>query len=284
MRSIRSREAGRNLLRWNLTPYCNYACSYCLTSIVRKEAKPTVLPIHFVDRYETLLNEEWEISLEGLGEPFCAPDFYEVVKELAKKNFFISISTNLSSSAKDIERFICLCGDYLVKIGASLHLEYVDIDEFLDKVIYFNDYIPGKIFVKYVATRAGLRKIKYVTKKLARHQIPILINAERIKDKNDLAHARTYTKKELEIIHSCTQTFWRDLSFEGRLCWTGCKHLVVQEDGRAYRCAPARTENAEKNCMGNIFDHDFKLYTDKKPCEIKNCYCSFSWLDKGDCN
>lgn len=272
-----------NLLRWNLVTKCNYRCSYCITYPVRNlNAEQAIPASSFVNRFSQILSGKWNISLEGLGEPFCALNFFDVVKELSDKGFYISVTTNFSSSYSDIDRFIQAAEGNLLNMGVSLHLEYVNWRSFLNKVFYFNKIIPGKIIVKYVATKKGIALLDKVTKALRSNNVELLVNAERIETKNGLGYSRGYSLSELNKIKLCTSTFWQDLSFTGKLCWTGCSSFVVQEDGSAYRCAPARTYDAKGCVLGNIFDKEFKLFSGPVFCTIPNCYCSFSWLDESN--
>lgn len=268
-----------NTVRWNLTSRCNYSCSYCITNPVRNfDTGQNIPTLDFVDRFFDILSGEWNVSLEGLGEPFCAPDFLKAVKKLSDNGYYISLSTNFSFSYADIDRFIQTAKDNLLNMGVSLHLEYVEPKSFLDKVFYFNKIIPGKIFVKYVATERGMGLLDEVSNALKKHNIRLLVNAERIETEKGLGYSRFYSRKELAKIRANRSTFWQDISFIGKLCWTGCKHFVVGEDGSAHRCAPARTYDSKKCSMGNIFDKDFKLLPCPTPCMVPNCYCSFSWL------
>ena len=225
-----------NLLRWNLTNKCNYRCSYCITFPVRNFiTQQNISNLDFVDRFCKILSGKWNISLEGLGEPFCAPNFFEIIENLSKHNFYISIETNFSYPYSDIEKFIQYAGNNLLNIGATLHLEHVDPNSFLKKIFYFSKIIPGRIFVKYVATKKGMILLDQISRNLRKHNISLLVLAERMVSKRGLEHARSYSEKELDKIMRSTSTFWLDQSFVGKLCWSGCKHFVVQENGNAFR-------------------------------------------------
>lgn len=268
-----------NLLRWNFTNKCNYRCSYCITFPVRNlNAEKSIPALKFVNRFSQIISGKWNISLEGLGEPFCSPEFFDIVRELANRGFYVSVTTNFSSPYSDIDKFIQATNGNLLRMGVSLHLEYVNWKSFLDKVFHFNKIIPGKICVKYVATRKGVALLDRIANSLRLNNVSFLVNAERIKTNSGLGYSRYYSLSELNKIKLCTSTFWQDLSFVGKLCWTGCGTFVVQEDGSAYRCAPARTHDAKRCIMGNIFDKNFSLFSGPTPCAIPNCYCSFSWL------
>ena len=55
------------------------------------------------------------------------------------------------------------------------------------------------------------------------------------------------------------------------LCFSGCKSVVIYENGNAYRCYSSRF--TKSNYLGNIASSDFNLNKTALPCVFKSCMC-----------
>lgn len=133
------------VLKWRLTDFCNYHCSYCIRRPIAnpqtlqedmeacKKALPEVVRIaeHLNYRFDKLV----KIDLIG-GEVSCSDDTKEIIKQLGFCDAIgkINITTNLS---RNIDWYTDLIesSKKKVSITASFHPEEADLDTYLKKAL-----------------------------------------------------------------------------------------------------------------------------------------------------
>ena len=121
------------VVSWNMNTTCNYRCSYCTQRFVENRKQWARDLPRFVAAFAALPGD-WELKLSG-GEPFSHPGLDAAVEDLASAGLRVSVVTNLSASADRLERFARATAARPGMVSASLHLEYVDAEAFLDKVL-----------------------------------------------------------------------------------------------------------------------------------------------------
>ena len=255
-------------ISWNMNTTCNYRCGYCTQRFVddrRKWARD--LPL-FLDAFLALPGD-WEIKLSG-GEPFRHPDFLGAVSALSAGGRRVSVVTNFSSSKAQLQGFADATKSHPGLLSASLHLEYVDADEFLEKVLWFSAYYAGRVCVTCVATRDNLPGLALIKQKYESVGVTFKVQPE--KENRDVI---AYSPSEKEALlalggHNLTGTIAP--SFLGHPCWAGARYFIVDHLGAAWRCYPAR--RYRKEYMGNLLDGSFRLRMEPRPCPYQYCNCT----------
>ena len=168
-------------VEWQTNGVCNYDCTYCIQSRKYRTGYPTDDEIDRFLAFFATLSGVWEIKMSG-GEPFAFRGFLgRIVPGLARLPHRVSVLTNLSAPPSSLRRFVDLVGAKLSVVSASLHLEYVDAEAFVEKaallrtwlrpetaLVVNNVLVPGTVAslaeVRERVEAAGLRYFPQVMK------------------------------------------------------------------------------------------------------------------------
>ncbi len=256
------------VVSWNMNTTCNYRCSYCTQRFVDSRKQwARDLPA-FVAAFLRLPGD-WEIKLSG-GEPSRHPGFLAAVGELAGGGMRVSMVSNLSASPASLAEFCRLTAHRPGLISASLHLEHVDPADFLDKVRALSAQHAGRVCVTCVATRHNLPLLPALQARYAAAGVDLKVQPEK-QDRDVIA----YTPAEREALLALgghNRTGRIDPDFSGRPCWAGARYFIVDHQGSAWRCYPARRYRMEP--LGNLLDADFSLHLQARPCRYRYCNCT----------
>lgn len=262
---------------WNINTACNYRCSYCTQRFKEDRGRWSRDAPRFLEAFGRLPGR-WEIKLSG-GEPFVHPTLLDIVRGLAGLGHRISVVTNLSASRDDLAAFVEAAAGRLGVFSASLHLEYAEIDAFLDKVVWLSGELsrradpslpaPG-VCVTTVATRAVLPRLTELAGRFRARGLTLKIQPE--KQDRDVI---TYAPEEESLLlslggHNSTGEISHD--FSGLPCWAGARYFILDDVGEAYRCYPARRYRVER--MGSFLSPDFRLADTPSPCLYRACNCT----------
>lgn len=277
---------------WNINRTCNYSCSYCVSGNRKKNFKKDPSPYLFLNEISKCLKGQWRFQLCGSGEPFLAPKFLEITKELIKMGHQVGIITNLSSPLKNILEFCDITKGNLFEFDVSLHLEHVKPKEFLKKAVIVKEFTGDVFSVKSVARKGHVAELRKISQIFWEQGILFSMQLER---KHGIAHDKkeesfvNYSKEELDIIKKTGKTVFdkNKLKLKGKLCWAGVRYMAINEDGEVWRCLPARRYKFPKESyLGNLAKGTFKLKEKPYPCPYKYCYCLAAWANniiiKGD--
>jgi len=271
------------IVEWNIADKCNYQCSYCSSGVIKEG---THTPINdykiFIDKLDKALKGNWLIHLGGYGEPFVSPNFMDIVKELAKRNYYIGIITNFSSPVQKIFDFHNIVGENLLYFNASLHLEMADLDKFLRRAIKVKKRIPFLV-VSLVAQRKRLSQIIEASGKIKKEGIKCVVQLEK-----GISGFSNYIKEELDKLEKEIGYIYGlkgNNNFYGKKCSVGRAYFVLDNDGHAYSCYSyknAHKGSAEKKngYLGNILEDNFGLNKKDITCRLKFCSCSTPWRAK----
>lgn len=164
-----------------LTHHCNFACSYCISGIYKEHIPDwdVVITKEQIDIMcknfsKTFAGKDVTIVLCG-GEPTMFKEFKYLLSSLNKLDciYEIVISTNFSRSFdfwKD-----CLYGilyPWKLTINTSLHLEFCNIKEHMDKFFYFKSQ-GYRILCKIITTKSNIDDVENSVNQIL-YQIPIL--------------------------------------------------------------------------------------------------------------
>lgn len=255
------------VVSWNMNTTCNYRCSYCTQRFVDDRSRWAADVPRFVEAFAKLPGD-WEVKLSG-GEPFRHPDFLTVVEGLAKAGRRVSVVTNFSSSRDVLQRYADLTRARPGLLSASLHLEFADLDAFVEKAVWFVGVHAGAFCVTVVATRELLPQLPVLRERFDAAGVVLKVQPEK-QDREVI----DYTPAEREQLlalggHAGTGRIAPD--FEGRPCWAGARYFIVDHRGEAYRCYPARRYRVEH--LGNLLDGSFRLRRRPEPCDYSYCNC-----------
>lgn len=277
-------------INWVITDTCNYRCPYCFAS-VKKEPSP-VSPLAIVEGLKNKLKGKWDITILG-GEPFFHDDFLEVIEKLTglRQLHQISIYTNFSAEPDKIVKFLKITEGRLFKVFASLHLNYVKPDDFLDKISKIEKSFPGFKKHLFVTTVGVVKKLPYlekIKKKFFEAGIQLIAWAYQRPDRTFFQYSAGQKKflKQLnrnynlprfdDFAAACSnQGIDKPLtSFKGRKCSAGFWSFFMLPNGTAYSCVMAC--RAKRGYLGNLLRGDFELKRTFSRCLYEECSCSLS--------
>ncbi|MCE9580705.1 MAG: hypothetical protein K8W52_46725 [Deltaproteobacteria bacterium] len=253
---------------WNMNTTCNYRCSYCTQRFVDDRGQWARDLPRFIAGFLALPGD-WEIKLSG-GEPFRHPDLLGCVRALADGGRRVSVVTNLSAPLDELIEFAAITAARPGLISASLHLEYTTPEAMIEKLTALAPHHRGKTVVTCVATRASLPRLPAIAAEFAAAGLRFRVQPEK-QDREVI----DYADDERDVLiqlggHNGTGAIAP--SFEGRPCWAGARYLIVDHQGEAYRCYPARRQRAER--LGNLLDGSLRLASEATPCRYQYCNCT----------
>ena len=290
-------------MSWNVNTACNFRCTYCTQRFKEDRGRWARDTERFLAAFARLPGK-WEFKLSG-GEPFVHPTLLEIVDGVTKLGHRISVVTNFSAKEERLEAFVRAARGRLGILSASLHLEYVDdIAAFADKAVRISALMLARaiavpelprpsLCVTTVATRAALPRLQALAALFTERGIPFKVQPEK-----EEGFVATYSPAERELLlalggHNDTGAIEHE--FAGRACWAGRFYLVVDDQGEAYRCYPARRSflTLEKRSLvslgtgrvpsdrelrrgriGNVLDPSFDILESALPCAYARCYCT----------
>lgn len=265
---------------WNMNTACNYRCSYCTQRFLDDRGRWARDIPRFLDGFARLPGE-WEIKLSG-GEPFVHPEFCSVVRGITKLGLHVSVVTNFSASAEKLEAFLDAAGDRLRVFSASLHLEYVhdeesghsrdSLERFVSRCRFVIDRLPrGASFcVTCVATRQNLSRLWLLKERFDEAGIRFKVQPE--KQNRDVISYEPHETEQLIKLGGHNQTGRIAADFSGRPCYAGHRYFILDDQGRAYRCYPAR--RYKKEYLGNFLEPTFSLTEGARTCSFTYCNCT----------
>jgi MoaA/NifB/PqqE/SkfB family radical SAM enzyme len=255
------------VVAWNMNTTCNYRCSYCTQRFVDDRGQwATDLP-RFLAAFAALPGD-WEIKLSG-GEPFRHPDFLAAVKALAIERR-VSVVTNFAAPLAELFEFCAATRARPGVLSASLHLEYADPVEFLDKARAVAAHHAGPFVVTCVATRENLPRLSELRAQFV--AAGVRFNTQPEKQDRDVIDYDEDERKELVQLGGHNSTGTIAPSYTGQACWAGARYFIVDHRGEAFRCYPSRRHKAER--LGNLLDGTFRVRAEATPCHYEYCNCS----------
>jgi organic radical activating enzyme len=259
-------------VEWEITMKCNYKCSYCvLKSYVTKKGQHcSEETIRAVFKRLHELPGEWHIRLSG-GEPCIHPRFFDICKQITEMGHQLSMVTNFSASLQNLKKLVDITGTQLIHIGASLHVDQVNIEEFVQKAVAFNS-------MKLATTDFAVTSVCIEQQFDLLQKIACRFDHEGIRF--GLQHYlqpggkyNTYQRKEVEEflnrrIDQNSKNI-RDTNLFGTLCHSGELFFRIDVHGEARRCYSFQP----LFYLGNLTTGTFKRLREAKPCMAPRCSC-----------
>lgn len=262
-------------IEWQTNGICNYDCSYCIQSKKFRQGYPSDEEIEKFLEFFSTLSGKWEIKMSG-GEPFAFKGFMDkIIPGLAKLPHQISVLTNLSAPLSVLRKFVDLVGDKLSVFSVSLHLEYVQSNDFIEKVqtlqkwlrtetslVINNVLIPNKLenllTVKESIESSGLKFFPQVMK--TKHGV--------------FPYSESDQSLVVQLTGKNPTTKQANLapSYRGLLCWSGVEYFVLDQKGNAWACRTAK--RFQQGYLGNMLTGDVKLKLSPSACPYDICPCT----------
>jgi hypothetical protein len=263
-------------ISWNINTACNYRCSYCTQRFKEDRGRWSRDTPAFLQAFARLPGR-WEIKLSG-GEPFVHPTLLEIVSGLAALGHRISVVTNFSASRDKLTAFVQAARGRVGVFSCSLHLEYVDdVAAFADKARWLqrtldeahDSALPAPhVNVTTVATHAVLPRLESLAELFA----DITFKVQPEKQDRDVVEYDVDARTLLLKLGGHNLTGEIEHRYEGRPCWSGARYFILDDEGIAFRCYPARRYRVEK--MGSFLDPTFELADEPSPCRYDTCNCT----------
>ena len=265
-------RAVSGVVSWNMNDTCNYRCSYC-TQRHQPDRSGVIVDIEATVGAFRQLEGHWEFKLSG-GEPFRQPGLNEIVASLVDMGHLISVQTNFSASDDFLRQFLEASRGALHVFSASLHLEYVTPETFVEKYKIVQQYerYGVKFHVTSVAVPDRLMQLRdEIAPYFRQHGIVLKVQPEKIR-----GYVRKYSDAEKQILldlggHNLTGQI--ENNFQGKLCHSGANYLVVKSTGEAYRCYPASRLGGRFARIGSLSE-GFELLDGPRICPYTYCNCT----------
>ena len=262
-------------IEWQTNGVCNYDCSYCIQSRKYREGHPTDDEIDRFLAFFATLSGVWEIKMSG-GEPFAFRGFLgRIVPGLARLPHRVSVLTNLSAPLPALRRFVDLVGDKLAVVSASLHLEYVTAEAFVERAVTLRSWLRPEtaLVVNNVLVPGTVESLDEVRRRVEREGLryfPQLMKTKHGVHRYDERESRAVVR--LTGRNPTSRQANVAPSYRGRLCWSGVEYFVLDQRGDAWSCRTAKRFG--EGYLGNAFDGTLRLNGAPAPCRYDICPCT----------
>jgi MoaA/NifB/PqqE/SkfB family radical SAM enzyme len=266
----------RKTVEWQVCGVCNYDCSYCIQSPKTRVGHPSPREVDSFLEFFARLAGPWEIKMTG-GEPFAFGEFLDrIVPGLVERTpHSISVLTNLSAPAAKLRRFAELTRGRLLVVSASIHLEHVELEAFVDKARAFREAIDpaARMVINAVLVPGRLDEVERARAAIEAAGLPFFPQVMKIGggtfayDDDDRASV-----ERLVGISPNPRKANVAPSYRGRSCWAGAEYFVLTQRGDAFRCRTARRFG--EGFLGNVHEGTFGLHDGPAPCSYDICPCT----------
>lgn len=261
-------------IEWQVAGACNYDCSYCIQSKRYRRGRPSADALEKLIGVFAKLPGEWEIKCSG-GEAFAHPLFMQfVVPELmARTRHRISVLTNFSSDREELARFVAMTRGRLSVFSASLHLEFVSLEDFATKAEWFCGSLEPS--VRFVVNQVVLpgREADAARAQAELRARGIRWFPQLYKVKGGV-FAYEHPERLIPLIGSRPDPRQANIapSYRGKLCHAGVEYFVVDKDGGAWSCRTAKRHG--EGYLGNLHDGALTRLSAPTPCPYEICPCT----------
>ncbi|KAF0235600.1 MAG: radical SAM protein [bacterium] len=262
-------------IEWQTNGICNYDCSYCVQSKKFRQGHPSDEEIEKFLVFFARLPGIWEIKMSG-GEPFAFKGFMDkIIPGLAKLPHNISILTNLSAPLSILDKLVTLVGDKLSVVSVSLHLEYVEATEFIDKVKQLRQWLRPEtsLVINSVLVPNTLENLLVIKELVESYSLKYFPQV--MKTKHGVF---PYTESDKDLVVQLTgknpspKEANLAPSYRGLLCWSGAEYFVLDQKGHAWACRTAK--RFQEGYLGNVLANTFELKSIPMPCQYDICPCT----------
>ena len=258
---------------WEITDFCNFKCEYCCQGQYNpkkiRHGHADDATIGAVLKTIDSLPGIWQVKLLG-GEALIHPKFFDICGKLAESKHLIKITTNFFAPRHMIERLVSVCGSKLVSMAISLHPSQVNIDDFIEKIIWFKSIKNPSTYllVTCVVTKDNYQRLRKVKETFKEKGINFGYHA--LQENGKFAAYPEEIENEIKgdfLVH--TEAI-RGKSFFGTRCHSGQFFLVIKPNGDVFRCHDFQLGGY----LGNIAKGTFRRFSEAMPCLSKKCLCT----------
>ncbi len=257
-------------IEWIITDRCNYECSYCFQRSYAKRSHCSDEVTEASFGLFASLEGRWHIKLIG-GEPLLHPRLLEMSEKIVEYGHCLSTTTNFSFPIHRLTEWSMQCGDRLVSVTASLHLNQVQsLTDFVGKCVAFNRLkSPGTHFaVTSVVTEDNFEQLKEIERDLDREGVLFAYQVMRVGGR--FVKYPPEIEEHIGASLATNTSSLRDHRLFGTLCRTGELFFKIEVNGDAYRCLMPQALYS----MGNITRGTFKRFARPLPCTSLICTCT----------
>jgi MoaA/NifB/PqqE/SkfB family radical SAM enzyme len=266
------------VVSFNVNTACNYRCSYCTQRFKDDRGRWARDTERFLAAFARLPGR-WEVKLSG-GEPFVHPTLVELVSGLAEQGHRVGFVTNFSAKPELLERVLVAARGRVSVFSVSLHLEYVPhVNVFAEKAARVRERLleladaslpTPSLHVTTVATREALPRLQELRAAFVARGLVFKVQPE--KQEREVIDYTPSEKRQLRVFGGHNLMGSIAPSYEGLPCWAGSRYFILDDEGVAYRCYPARRYRVER--MGNFLADDFRLADEPALCRYRYCNCT----------
>lgn len=263
-------------VEWQVCGVCNYDCSYCIQSRAARVGHPSGEDLEGFLGFFAGLAGTWEVKMTG-GEPFAFRGFMErIVPGLIERTgHTVSVLTNLSAPLPLLRRFAELTRGRLGIVSASLHLEFTEAAEFVEKAAALRGWIdPGARMVINTVLVPGRLEQVVAARELV-EGAGLKLFPQVLKVKGGVHEYGAEEQRQLTELVGISPTPRRANvapSYRGRRCWAGAEYFVLTQTGDAFRCRTAR--RFDQGYLGNVLRGTVRLGTGPEVCVYDICPCT----------
>lgn len=258
---------------WFTTMACNFKCKYCWE--VQAQHFGDFKPEKFKPANQWI--DAWLRLRPGVlditgGEPFLQPGLVEIIEALAAGGTRIAMTTNISHPLLDFVKRIT--PDQVFSITASYHPSE---NGTRDNPMNDNIFVGRLLLLREFGFNFTVNIVAWPEQLWLIPKFIEMCEAHKFRWHVDPYSSMAYYPWEFTEAEKIALRQWttpqRDIDRPDLgpvLCSGGIDHLSVQPDGSAWRCILERQQQLNK--IGNIFDEDFQLLTDRRVCtQQHNC-------------
>ncbi|HEY9071601.1 MAG TPA: radical SAM protein [Candidatus Ozemobacteraceae bacterium] len=263
-------------IEWQVIGSCNYSCSYCIQSPAHRKGAPDAAAIDAFLSFFSRLPGGFEIKMSG-GEPFTHPTFLEgiVGRLMSETPHRVSVLTNLSASRERLARFARLTRGRLGVVSASLHLESVTPDEFINHALYFKGLLSSdvRLVINTVLVPGRLDRIARAAEQVRAAGLQLF--PQLMKTKTGVAIYPEAERPLLALLlgdNPGPRQANLAPSYRGRRCHAGVEYFVVSQNGDVWSCRTAKRHGEGR--LGNVLAGDVRPADGPRPCPWDICPCT----------
>ncbi|MEW6283311.1 MAG: radical SAM protein, partial [Candidatus Eremiobacterota bacterium] len=211
------------------------------------------------------------------GEPFAFRGFMERILPglIERTPHTVSCLTNLSAPLSILRRFAELTRGRLGIVSASLHLEFVQPEEFLEKARALRGWIDpsARMVVNSVMVPGRLPALAGARREVEAAGLRFFPQWMKVgPGKVEYAEGEQLHVEELLGESPGPERANLSPSYRGRLCWTGVDYFVVLQNGDVWSCRTARRHG--EGFLGNVLEGTVRRRNAPLACPYDICPCT----------
>ena len=263
---------------WDVTPHCNFGCTYCYSELLQNRSHETTQHLSIgsiTEAFDTYL-PEWTVNFTG-GEPFVYRRLPEIAAALAR-NHLLGFYTNLSI-AVPVRRFADVVPPSRVRfINAGFHV--------MERLKTDGDFRGFLELYHLLADRGFPIAASYIihpdNETRARSDVEFLagqgvrIHAQVFRGiLNGRSYPESFSPEALAVceMSECEprrgEPVRSQMSGLGGLCRAGAIFMEINANGDAFRCGTDR--GLGRDCLGNLFDGSLRVHPGPTLCRSDVC-------------